>query len=121
MPEPFTSFNIFENFEFLKFRCHATASLATYNFFVSQRPSYFQKINFKDIVPEWLQNFSEIHLFQQRKSGPKVAKVRIAKAHSGEQLPLLMQFLYGVTTLRNTWIWTAAPRGNEIRAHEENS
>ena len=34
--KPFTSFNIFEKFEFSKFRCHETVCLVTYNFLISQ-------------------------------------------------------------------------------------
>ena len=37
MTKPFTSLNIFENFGFSKFRCHAPIRLVTYNFLGLQR------------------------------------------------------------------------------------
>ena len=83
-------------------------------------PSYFQNI-FNNVVAEWVGGISAIHRFQLRNSGPNVANARIVQAQVVEQSPLLMQFLYGVTTLRDTWNVTAAPQSKEIRASERNS
>ena len=61
---------------------------------------YFEKINFKHIVAAWAGGFPEIHLFQLRKIGLKVANALIPWPDFVEQSPLLMQLLFGVTTLR---------------------
>ena len=53
-------------------------------------PSYFQKMKFNNIEAECFQNFSEIHSFQLRKSGPKTENLCIVQAHPCEQLPLQM-------------------------------
>ena len=66
------------------------------------RPWYFQKIIFKYIDTALAGGISTFHNFVLPKSDPKVAKVHIVQVHSCAQLPLLMQFLYGVTTLRDT-------------------
>ena len=67
------------------------------------RPSYFQMVKSKHIATEWAGGIPKVNCFCLRKSGPKTASAWIVQAQSCEQLPLLMQFLYGVTTLRDIW------------------
>ena len=45
--------------------------------FRNGRPSYFEKMKLKHIVPEWLKTCSKVHLFQQRKLGRKVEQLHI--------------------------------------------
>ena len=49
-----------------------------------------------------MQHFCGIHSLRQRNFGLKIKAAQTIQAHSCEQLSLLMQFLYGVTTLRDT-------------------
>ena len=74
---------------------------------------------FENIEATWLQNFSEIHCFQYRKSGSKIGNVRIVQAQIVEQSPLLMQFLYGVTTLRVMCMKSVPPQDIEIAPASE--
>ena len=83
------------------------------------QPSYFQKIKFKHVATTWAENFSRTPSFREREFMSKTKNIQIVQAHSCEQLPLLVQFLYGVTTLRDTWIenrgaakqWNSRQRG----------
>ena len=65
-------------------------------------PSYFQKIKSKHIAAAGCQDVFGIQSFQLRKPCPNVENLLFAQAHSYGQLRMLMQFLYGVTTLRDT-------------------
>ena len=51
MTKPLTSVNIFENFEFSRFRCHGPLSLVTYNFLNSQRQAVILSEN--DVQIPW--------------------------------------------------------------------
>ena len=90
--------------------------------FGNARPWYFQRMKFKHIAAAWFQNFSKINSCCPRKSGPKTENSYIVQAPSCEKLPLLMQFLYGVTTLRDTCIenrgaarqWNSRQRRNLV-------
>ena len=65
------------------------------------QPSYFQKMKPKHFATTWLENFFRICSFRQWNFGLKNKTAQTIQAHSCEQLPLLMQFLYGVTSLRD--------------------
>ena len=80
---------------------------------------YFGKIKFKHIVTTWVRGFPGIHLFQHRKTGLQVANVLVPWPDFVEQSPLLMQLLFGVTTLRVMWMKSAPPQSIEIRASEK--
>ena len=66
-------------------------------------------------------------MFMVKKSTVKIENVRIIRPQIVEQSPRLVQFLYGVTTLRDTWIanrgaarqWNSRQRRNLIDFHDQ--
>ena len=75
--------------------------------FRNAQSSYFGKIKFKHIDAAWVGGIFKIQLFEQRKSDFKFARPPIVQAPIVEQSPLLMQLLFGVTTLRVILVsWT---------------
>ena len=110
----FVSFNIFHGLNphelqyFRKFRFFeitvacTTDAWARITFLIRNGwPPYFHKTKFKHIETIWLQNLSGIHPFRNQKFQPNIENAQIVQAHSCDQLHVLVQFLYGVTTLRD--------------------
>ena len=68
--------------------------------------SYFGKTKFKHIDAKWLEWFPEIHLFQHRKTNLNITIAQKKWQGFVDKSPLLMQLLFGVTTLRVMWMRT---------------
>ena len=92
-------------------------------------PSYFQKMRFGRPKPYWSWQISYFHRFRSRKSPVNIEKSWFVRPQFVKQLPLLMQFHYGVTTLRNTWIenrgaakqWNSRQRRNLVDFRDQTS
>ena len=90
-------------------------------------PSYFQKIKFEHIAAAWFQHIFETQSFQLPKFCPNVGNLLFIQAPSCEQLSMLVQFLYGATTLRGTSNinrdaarqWNSRQRRNFIKFHSQ--
>ena len=85
--KPFTSFNIFEKFEFSKFRCRLTGCVFYYNFFVSQRRGVRSRQD--QAITNWswsiLTDF-EIKRFQESRTLENTENVPSAHGHSIQRL-----------------------------------
>jgi len=88
--KPFTNFNIFENFEFLKFRCHATACLVTYNCLVSQRRSVRSRQD--QTITNWSWSILavfEINRFQESRTPENTENAPPAHRHPIQRFTLV--------------------------------
>ena len=97
MVKPLTSFNIFENFEFSKFRYHATGCVVYYNFLVIKTGPSHNKLELID--PDNFPNSS----VSRKQNAREHRKFTIGAWAFDSAIDPGAVFLYGVTTLRNTW------------------
>ena len=93
MTKPFANFNIFENCEFSKFRCHETACLFTYNCLVS--PQRAVRSRQDQAITNWpwsILAVFEIKRFQESRTPENTENSSLTHDHSIRQLTLARYF-----------------------------